>query len=109
MTREAPTGDVTLVFTDVQGSTHLWEHHTAAMEQALELHNALFRRLIAEHGGYEVKTEGDAFMIAFSTPANALACASAVQTALIDAAWPETLLAQPDACVESDDRGLVFR
>ena len=60
----APTGIVTLVFTDIEGSTVLWEHLGKAFKPVLDLHNQIFREAIAEFGGYEVKTEGDAFMVA---------------------------------------------
>ncbi|HEY0093538.1 MAG TPA: adenylate/guanylate cyclase domain-containing protein, partial [Archangium sp.] len=61
----APTGWVALVFTDIEGSTRLWEHCSAGMREALEVHDRTLRaRLEATHG-YEVKTQGDSFMVAF--------------------------------------------
>jgi serine/threonine protein kinase/class 3 adenylate cyclase len=93
----APTGTVTLVFTDVQGSTELWEHNPSAMRIALGLHNATARQKIREHSGYEVKTEGDAFMVAFARPRDALDWACALQLALVDLDWPEALLDHPAA------------
>ncbi len=70
---QAPTGTVTLVFTDIQGSTALWEHFGDDFKALLDLHNALFRAAIAAAGGYEVKTEGDAFMVAFQDAGSAVA------------------------------------
>ncbi|HVO32224.1 MAG TPA: adenylate/guanylate cyclase domain-containing protein [bacterium] len=67
-----PRGTVTLAFTDVQGSTQLWERQPVAMRRALELHDALARKLLAERGGYEVKSEGDSFMVAFADPVAAV-------------------------------------
>ena len=61
----APTGTVALVFTDMQGSTRLWERCGAAMRAALEVHDRVLRALLARHAGYEVKTQGDSFMVAF--------------------------------------------
>ena len=58
-----PEGEVTLVFTDVQSSTLQWEHRPEAMAASLAIHNKLMRQLITKHKGYEVKTEGDAFMV----------------------------------------------
>ena len=75
----APIGEVTLVFTDVEGSTALWEAAPVEMREALELHDQLMRRTIDEYQGYEVKTEGDAFMVAFQHPKDALAWCLAVQ------------------------------
>jgi len=57
---------VTLVFTDVQSSTEQWESTPEAMAESLALHNSVMREAIDHHHGYEVKTEGDAFMVAFS-------------------------------------------
>ena len=58
-----PEGEVTLVFTDVQSSTLQWEHRPEAMAASLVIHNQIMRKLITKHKGYEVKTEGDAFMV----------------------------------------------
>lgn len=83
-----PSGTVTLVFTDVQDSSRLWEKHGRHFEPVLALHNQLMREQIAAHGGYEVKTEGDAFMIAFADAAAALRFCAGTQLALSRAAWP---------------------
>ena len=56
-----PTGTVTLLFTDIEGSTKLWEAHAAAMRAALERHDALLRQCIDDHDGHVFKTGGDAF------------------------------------------------
>ena len=58
-----PKGEVTLVFTDVQSSTDQWEKRPDAMAESLRLHNEIMREIIGEYRGYEVKTEGDAFMV----------------------------------------------
>src|SRR5215203_3060802 len=62
-----PTGTVTFLFTDIEGSTKLWEHNAQAMQAALARHDELLRRAIEERGGYVFKTVGDAFCAAFST------------------------------------------
>lgn len=105
MAASAPTGAVTLVFTDVQGSTTLWETHTDAMRSALQTHNDVMRQLLVQHGGYEVKTEGDAFMLAFSSPQAAVAFCLHAQNALLDARWPEALATVDDASTEVDAAG----
>ena len=58
-----PGIDVTLVFTDIQDSTRLWDGHLDAMQKSLQLHNHTVRALIAQCHGYEVKIIGDAFMV----------------------------------------------
>ncbi|MEE2750181.1 MAG: adenylate/guanylate cyclase domain-containing protein [Myxococcota bacterium] len=88
---EAPTGTVTLVFTDIEGSTLLWEHFGDAFKPVLDLHNVLFREAIGEYGGYEVKTEGDAFMVAFASPEPAVQMCLALQTRLHQTEWPVSL------------------
>eukprot|EP01062_Namystynia_karyoxenos_P002849 TRINITY_DN109_c0_g1_i1.p1 TRINITY_DN109_c0_g1~~TRINITY_DN109_c0_g1_i1.p1 ORF type:complete len:1426 (+),score=348.71 TRINITY_DN109_c0_g1_i1:110-4279(+) len=105
----APTGEVTLVFTDVQSSTYLWDQATTDMMTALQLHNSLLRRLIKENRGYEVKTEGDAFMVAFGYADNACNWALRVQTCLLEELWPEGLLKFPDAAEEEVDGKIVWR
>jgi len=84
----APTGTVTLVFTDIQGSTALWERYGNDFQGILDLHHEVIRASIAKHNGYEVKTEGDAFMIAFSSATHGLQFAMDTQIHLRDANWP---------------------
>ncbi len=67
----APTGNVTLVFTDIEGSTRLWERYGDAFKASLDAHNQCIRKALASHHGYEVKTEGDAFFAVFSKPVEA--------------------------------------
>jgi predicted ATPase/class 3 adenylate cyclase len=106
---EAPRGTVSLVFTDVQGSTPLWEAAPEAMRESMALHNDVVRGAIAAHNGYEFRTEGDAFKVAFSSPVDALRFCDEVQSVLIDAPWPDELLAQPDASVVRAGDDVVLR
>src|SRR5688500_16315216 len=85
---EPPAGEVALVFTDIQGSTCLWERFPESMRAALDLHNEVLRVLILEERGYEVKTEGDAFMVAFREPLHAARFCVRAQEALVAAPWP---------------------
>jgi class 3 adenylate cyclase len=62
-----PTGTVTFLFTDIEGSTKLWEQYAQAMQIALARHDEVLRSAIEERGGYIFKTVGDAFCAAFST------------------------------------------
>jgi len=81
-------GDVGIIFTDVIDSTVLWAQYTQAMAAALDVHHSVVRRVIDRHGGYEVKTIGDAFMIACRGAADALRIARDIQRELHEQAWP---------------------
>lgn len=70
-----PTGTVTFLFTDIEGSTQRWEQHGDAMRAAVERHDEILRREIEAHRGYVFKTVGDAFCAAFDNAADALAAA----------------------------------
>ena len=95
--RPPPVGCITLVFTDVQGSTNLWDKQTTSMAAALRIHNNIMRRNIERFQGYEVRTEGDAFMIAFAETRLALAWCVKVQRELMEQSWPVDLLKEKDA------------
>ncbi len=84
-----PSGTVTLLFTDVEGSTHLWEDAPDQMARALERHEHVVRHAMESNGGYIFKTIGDAFCVAFATGHEALRAAAAAQTALAAESWPE--------------------
>ena len=62
---ELPSGTVTFLFTDIAGSTRLWQDHPDAMQAVLARHDRLVRDAIEAHGGYVVKTTGDGFHAAF--------------------------------------------
>jgi predicted ATPase/class 3 adenylate cyclase len=80
---ELPTGTVTFLFTDVEGSTKLLEEiGDEAYEEALAEHRRAVREACAEHGGVEVDTQGDAFFLAFPTAPGALAAASEMTSEL---------------------------
>ena len=86
---ELPTGTVTLLFTDIEGSTALLERLGDAYGDVLALHHATLRGIWTSHRGVEVKTDGDAFFVAFEAATDAVAAAQAGQEALAAAAWPE--------------------
>jgi predicted ATPase/class 3 adenylate cyclase len=77
-----PTGTVTLLFTDVEDSSRLWESNRDAMAAALRRHDAILRQAIAAHGGYVFKTVGDAFCAAFQSAPAAVGAALDAQRAL---------------------------
>ena len=89
---DAPTGELSLVFTDIKSSTALWELFPVAMRSSIRLHNDLLRRQLRIIGGYEVKTEGDAFMVAFPTATSALLWAFSIQNMLLQVPWPNEVL-----------------
>jgi class 3 adenylate cyclase len=78
----SPTGTVTFLFTDIEGSTQRWERFPEAMREAIRRHDALLRAAIEAHGGYVFKTVGDAFCAAFAAPADAVRAAFDVQREL---------------------------
>jgi predicted ATPase/class 3 adenylate cyclase len=80
--RSLPTGTVTFLFTDVEGSTRLWEDHPEVMHDVLARHDEIVRGAIEAHAGYVVKTTGDGFHAAFGTARDALEAALAAQQAL---------------------------
>ena len=89
----APSGDVTLLFTDIEGSTRLWEAHPDAMAGALQRHDTVVRGVIEDHGGYVFKTVGDAFCAAFATAADGVGAAVEIQRALGGEPWdPEVTI-----------------
>src|SRR5215207_8418442 len=81
-----PTGTVTFLFTDIEGSTRRWDAQPEAMQCALQRHDALVRDAVERHGGHVFKTLGDAFYAAFARATDAVAAAVAAQRALADAA-----------------------
>ncbi len=85
-----PSGTVTFLFTDIEGSTQLWEQHQRAMELALAQHHTLLREAIEAQGGQVFQIIGDAFCAAFPTAPAALHAALLAQHALRDAAWGPT-------------------
>ena len=68
-----PSGTVTLLFTDIEGRTRLWEAQPDPMHAALVRHDVLVRSAVEAAGGYVFKTVGDAFCVAFPTAASGLA------------------------------------
>src|SRR4249920_2781211 len=80
---ELPSGSVTLLFTDIEGSTRLIEElGEDGYVLALAEHRRLLRSAFSAHGGLEVDTQGDAFLYAFADPVQALAAAAKGQQAL---------------------------
>ncbi len=84
-----PTGQVTFLFTDIEGSTRLVELlGTSGWRPVLERHRALVRTALAAHDGYEANTEGDSFFASFSRPEDAIAAVTDMQRSLSAEPWP---------------------
>ncbi len=83
-----PSGTVTLLFTDVEGSTRLWDTERDAMAAALRRHDDILREAIEQVGGYVFKTVGDSFCAAFSAARAGLDAALSAQRNLAAQSWP---------------------
>ncbi|BGP17000.1 hypothetical protein JCM10213_006694 [Rhodosporidiobolus nylandii] len=102
-----PVGQVALVFTDIRNSTALWESNPG-MQTAIRMHNQLLRRQLRAIGGYEVKTEGDAFMVSFPTVTSALLWCLTVQLELLREDWPQEILDSEEGKEIFDSRGEIL-
>ena len=87
--RELPSGTVTFLFTDIEGSTRLLEELGESYGEALTAHRAALRDAFATHGGVEVDNQGDAFFFAFPTAAGAVRAAADAQRSLAAQSWPD--------------------
>eukprot|EP01065_Artemidia_motanka_P051613 TRINITY_DN9130_c0_g1_i6.p1 TRINITY_DN9130_c0_g1~~TRINITY_DN9130_c0_g1_i6.p1 ORF type:complete len:776 (+),score=164.34 TRINITY_DN9130_c0_g1_i6:70-2397(+) len=104
----ATESDVCIVFTDIQSSTALWEGCHQGMYDGLQQHNAILRRAASAHDGYEVKTIGDSFMLAFGNVMSAVSFALEAQTQLVVAEWPAELLQAPLCRRESSGGNTIW-
>lgn len=84
-----PTGSVSLMFTDIEGSTKLLERLRERYAVVLEQHRAILRGAFERRGGFEVDTQGDSFFVAFGSPADAVECAIEIQRELYSHDWPD--------------------
>src|SRR5919199_6996718 len=87
---DLPTGTITFLFTDIEGSTTLWEQHPDAARQALARHDALVEAIVAAHEGWVVRPrgEGDSRFAVFAQATDAVRAAAALQQALQAEPWP---------------------
>src|SRR5262245_23371454 len=83
-----PSGTVTFLFTDLEGSTRLWSEYPEAMRHALARHDEILRDVIAAHAGYYVKTTGDGAHAVFPTASAAIDAAIGAQLAFRSEDWP---------------------
>lgn len=87
---ELQSGIMAFLFTDIEGSTRLWEATPELMSPTLSRHDAIVRETISAHGGHVFKTIGDAFCAVFATPVEAVAAATAAQRSLSHESWSVT-------------------
>jgi len=88
-TTELPTGTVTFVFTDIEGSTELLKQLGEGHAAALAEHDRILRKAVEEQGGREIDNQGDSFLFAFERANAALGAAVLAQRALSEHVWPE--------------------
>ena len=88
--RSLSSGTVTFLFSDIEGSTRLWEEHPCQMAEALAIHDSVLRKAVELHDGYVVKTTGDGLLAVFATAHDALEAALKAQLDLGDVIWSET-------------------
>jgi predicted ATPase/class 3 adenylate cyclase len=85
---ELPSGTVTFLFSDIEGSTRLLQEYGDRWPDIVERHNELLRGAFDGHGGVELGTEGDSFFVVFPSAPSAIAAAVAAQRGLLEEAWP---------------------
>jgi predicted ATPase/class 3 adenylate cyclase/Tfp pilus assembly protein PilF len=85
-----PSGTVTFLFSDIERSTQLWEHHVQVMAVALARHDAILRQAVTDHGGVIVKTSGDGIHAVFARAPDALTATLAAQRVLHTEVWGAT-------------------
>src|SRR3954468_24489741 len=86
---ELPSGIVTFLFTDIEGSTALWERDRAVMREAVARHLTILQSLVEAHHGVLYKTVGDGTQSAFASAEDAVRAAVAAQRALLQETWAE--------------------
>ena len=89
MTSNLPSGTVTFLFSDIEGSTKLWEQFPEAMKIALEKHDALLRRAVESNGGFVIKSTGDGIHAVFAGVTDGIRATLDAQQALVAEPWEE--------------------
>ena len=85
--KNIPSGTITFLFSDIEGSTQRWEKDRETMQSAFNRQEEIMRAAMERHGGYVYKMIGDAFQVAFSSAPAALAAAWEAQRGMQDEAW----------------------
>src|SRR5262245_26638010 len=87
MNEPLPTGTVTFLFTDIEGSTRLWQDHAESMKTALVTHDSILRDAVISHHGHVVKTTGDGIHAAFGAAHDAIEAAVVAQRGIAAHEW----------------------
>src|SRR5512139_96249 len=85
----APTGTVTFLFTDIRGSTQLWEKYPEGMKAALAKHDYILQQAVRANGGQVIKNTGDGILAVFERAAGGVCAALQAQEALLPQRWEE--------------------
>src|SRR5258708_22672847 len=102
-----PTGTVTLLFTDIEGSTHLLQQLGEQYTSVLSEYRDLLRTAFSEHHGYEVDTQGDGFFVVFVRAREAILATVAAQRALITHSWPEGVVVRVRMGLHTGEPSLI--
>src|SRR6266576_5989825 len=89
MRDDLPTGTVTFLFSDIEGSTRLLQQLRDRYDEVLSAHARLLRAAVEQFGGHEIDTQGDAFFVAFARARDGVGAAVAAQRALGAEPWPD--------------------
>jgi hypothetical protein len=106
---ERPSGTVTFLFTDIEGSTVLLRQVRDAYADLLAAHGRILREAFEAAGGQEIDTQGDSFFVAFSSPRDAVHAAVAAQRSLAEEAWPEGTVVKVRMGIHTGDASLCGR
>ncbi|OBG83692.1 hypothetical protein A5698_06340 [Mycobacterium sp. E136] len=107
MTGQPPSGTVTFLMTDLEGSTRMWEQDPEAMKAAMVRHDELLEKTVAEHNGFVFSRMGDGMAAAFATAVDAVRAAAAFESALADQSWPTARPLRARAGLHTDDTVVV--
>ena len=105
--RDLPTGTVTLLFTDIEGSTHLLQQLGEGYAGVLTECRELLRDAFSRHHGYEIDSQGDSFFVAFARASEAISAGVAAQRALTTHSWPEDVVVRVRMGVHTGEPSLV--
>ncbi|GMH40090.1 hypothetical protein BSKO_07994 [Bryopsis sp. KO-2023] len=102
--------EMAFVVTDLEGSTEMSNVSETAFKTLLDIHDRIMREGIALHGGYEINTEGDAFLVAFTSVVDAVLFCMETQYRFLNAKWPADVLRFDKCRVERTVKGeLMYR